>query len=305
AVRTERIRLGTGVTSPLLRQPVQIALAIATLDRLSDGRAFVGLGRGQPEFYANGLGMEVQEPLTTVAETIALLRQWWRPPYRASLEGRRFRVRDWPLSVPPVQVQVPIYLAALGRRARDLAARLADGILIADFASESFLATVLPELRAAIVAAGRDPGAFSVFLRGNLVVTEDPEPVLEERKVPFALLCTLPGMAQQVVVPGFDTARLIAELRRVVRTEELLRAGRPWHDVRAAVDPAAIKRIVPTELMAQLCLVGPVTALRRRLARLAELGVTHVVARALPTPDPDAYRQLVEDLRTGKGQPLE
>ncbi|MCS7255783.1 MAG: LLM class flavin-dependent oxidoreductase, partial [Thermomicrobium sp.] len=37
AAHTERIRIGTGVTSPFLRHPVQIAMAVATLDRLSAG----------------------------------------------------------------------------------------------------------------------------------------------------------------------------------------------------------------------------------------------------------------------------
>jgi len=303
APRTERIRLGTGVTSPFLRHPVQIAMALATLDRLTGGRAFLGLGRGQPEFYRFGLGMETRDPLVALTETIQLLRQWWQPPYRASLDGQHFRIRDWPLSIAPLQQQVPIYLAALGPRARELAARLADGILIADFASELFLSQILPELRAAVAAAGRNPSAFPIFLRGNLVLTDDPEPELEERKVPFALLCTLPGMAQQVVVPGFDTERLIADLRRFLGTEDLLRAGRPWHDIRRRVDPTAIRKLVPTELLAQLCLIGTAKELRARLARLAALGVTHVFARALPQPDPEGYRQLVVELVSALEEP--
>ncbi len=296
APRTERIYLGTGVTNPFLRHPIQMALALATLDRLTGGRAFLGLGRGQPEFYRFGLGIEAREPLVALAETLQLLQQWWQPPYRASLDGKHFRIRDWPLSVTPVQHRIPIYLAALGPQARALAARFADGILIADFASELFLSQILPELRATVVAAGRDPRAFSVFLRGNLVLTDDPEPELEERKVVFALLCTLPGMAQQVIVPGFDTERLIVDLRRILGTEDYLRAGRPWHDLRKSIDPRVIRKLVPTELLAQLCLVGSAKELRARLARLAALGVTHVFARALPQPDPEDYQRLVGEL---------
>jgi len=303
AGRSERIRLGTGVTSALLRHPVQIAMAVATLDRLSGGRAFLGLGRGQPEFYAYGLGIPADAPLATMREAIALLRQWWQPPYRASLDGTRFRVRDWPLSIAPLQEHLPIYLAALGRQARQLAVRSADGILIADFASEHFLAQLLPALRADLAAAGRDPASFPVFLRANLVMTDDPEPVLEERKLPFALLCTLPGMAQQVVVPGFEVERLIAELRRLLRIDDLLRAGRPWHDIRRSVDPVLVRRLVPTELVAQLCLIGSARDLRPRLARLAALGVTHVFLRALPEPDTEAYRAVVRALLTVPAEP--
>ncbi len=296
AARTERIHLGTGVTNPFLRHPVQIAMAMGTLDRLSGGRAFLGLGRGQPEFYAYGLGIPAHRPLAAVRETIALLRQWWRPPHRASATGNLFRVRDWPLSVSPIQERLPIYLAALGPRARQLAIELADGLLIADFASEAFLATILPELRTQLTAAGRDAERFPVFVRTNLVLTDDPEPHLEERKVPFALLATLPGMSQQVVVPGFDVERLIADLRQRLRIAELLRSGRPWHDIRQTVDAATLRRLVPTELIAQLCLIGPAHELRPRLQRLAALGVTHVFLRALPEPDAEAYRAVLTQL---------
>jgi len=304
SIGTERIRLGTGVTNPFLRHPVQIAMAIATLDRLSDGRAFLGLGRGQPEFYEYGLGIPARAPLAAVRETIALLRQWWRPPHRASGVGTHFPVHDWPLSVTPVQEHVPIYLAALGPKAQRLATEMADGILIADFASEAFLARLLPELHQQLKTNGRDPARFAVFVRTNLVLTDDPEPALEERKLPFALLATLPGMSQQIVVPGFDVERLVAELRRLLRTEELLRAGRPWHDLRSLADPARIRALVPTELVAQLCLIGPADELRRRLARLAALGVTHVFLRALPDPDPEAYRALLGRLASAPEPPV-
>ncbi len=71
--QTSRIRLGTGVTNPYLRHPDLMAASIATLDRLAPGRAFLGLGRGQPEWYEHGLGMEVGRPLERVEETIGLV----------------------------------------------------------------------------------------------------------------------------------------------------------------------------------------------------------------------------------------
>src|SRR5690349_12068392 len=52
--RTSRIRLGTGVTNPYFRNPDLIAASVATLDRLAPDRSFLGLGRGQPEWYEHG-----------------------------------------------------------------------------------------------------------------------------------------------------------------------------------------------------------------------------------------------------------
>ena len=43
---TERLKLGTGVTNPFTRHPAVTACAIATLQGESDGRAMLGIGRG-------------------------------------------------------------------------------------------------------------------------------------------------------------------------------------------------------------------------------------------------------------------
>src|SRR5262245_57842308 len=63
ARETHHIRLGTGVTNPYQRHPNLIAASVSTIDRLSNGRAFLGLGRGQPEWYRTALGMDVRSPL--------------------------------------------------------------------------------------------------------------------------------------------------------------------------------------------------------------------------------------------------
>lgn len=292
AIRTERIRLGTGVTNPYLRHPVLLAMSVATLDRLSGGRAFLGLGRGQPEWYRLSLGIETGRPLRALRETIALLRQWWQPPHRASVSGH-FRVWDWRLAFGPVQPSIPIYLAALGPRALALAASQADGVLVADFASEQFLHRLVPELRRKVEAAGRNPADFSIFVRTAITVTDDPEPILEQRKTLLALLCTLPGMARQLEVPGFDVPALIARLREVMRTEEVLARGGGLRAMRELGDLAAARRLIPTELVAAVSYVGPAEEIRTRLRRLAEIGVTHVFIAPPGDLDPSAYADLV------------
>lgn len=296
ANRTERIRLGTGVTNPYLRHPVLLAMSTATLDRLSGGRAFLGLGRGQPEWYRVSLGIETGQPLRALRETIALLRQWWQPPYRASSSGQ-FRVQDWRLAFGPVQPSIPIYLAALGPRALALATSQADGVLVADFASEPFLRRLVPELRRNVEMAGRNPDAFSIFVRTAITVTDDPEPILERRKSLLALLCTLPGMARQLEIPGVDVRALIARLREVMRTEEVLARGGGLSAARELGDLATARRLIPTELVAAVSYVGSAEEIRARLRRLAEIGVTHVFVAPPGDLDPHAYADLVARIR--------
>jgi alkanesulfonate monooxygenase SsuD/methylene tetrahydromethanopterin reductase-like flavin-dependent oxidoreductase (luciferase family) len=183
---TKHIRLGTGVTNPYIRHPNLMASSVSTLDRLSGGRAFLGLGRGQPEWYRESLGADQGTPLTTLETTIRLLHQWWKPPYRAhSREG--VHVYDWARAIRPLQDRPPIYLAAVGPKALDLAARMADGLLVADFASIPYLEKMIPDMKERISRYGRDPESFHFYVRTGIQVTDDPAPALRYRKTLMAL----------------------------------------------------------------------------------------------------------------------
>ncbi len=67
ALATERIRLGPASLNPYTLHPVEIAGQIATLDMVSNGRAYLGLSRGA---WLDEIGVEQRQPLTRLRETI-------------------------------------------------------------------------------------------------------------------------------------------------------------------------------------------------------------------------------------------
>lgn len=292
ARQTERVRLGTGVTNPYLRHPNLLAMSVATLDRLSGGRAFLGLGRGQTEWYQRALGIPTGNSPAVLAEAIHLLRQWWQPPYRASAEGH-FQVRNWHRAIAPLQAHVPVYLAALGPRALRVATRHADGLLVADFASLPFLERLIPRVHALLAEAGRDPAAFPIFVRTAIEVTDDPEPVLEYRKGLMALVSALPGMSRQIEVPGFDVPAIMARVREVMRTDEVLARGGAFIDIRQVADFQAARRLIPTELVAAVTYAGPADEIRRRLRALQAAGVSHVFLAPPGDRDAGEYAEVI------------
>ena len=280
ARETERIRLGPGVANPYLRHPNLLAASVATLDHLSGGRAFLGLGRGQTEWYERALGIPTGNPVDVLEETFDLLGQWWRPPHRATAADTlaHFRVRDWERSIGPVQTRPrpPVYLAAAGPKALDIAARHADGVLFNDLASIEYLERAIGRVRATAREAGRDPERLAFFVRGGVTVTDNPEPVLERKKATIALIQTLPLMDRLIETPAFDVAAIIAEVRRVMRTEEILRRGGGFPALRKGGDLRAARAAIPTELMDHLAIVGSLDHVRNRLGALAAIGATHV-----------------------------
>lgn len=303
ARETKQIRLGTGVTNPFMRHPNLIAASVATLDRLSGGRAFLGLGRGQPEWYRTALGMEVDSPLSALESTIDLLNQWWRPPYRA-IGTEPFPVKGWERSVFPRETP-PIYLAATGAKALALAGRQTDGVRFNELASLSFLRDAIGTVRDAAAGAGRDPSSLMFFAHPSITVTDDPEALFERKKSFVATVHALPGMERQLRTPGIDVDSVMADVRRHMRTNEVLARGGGFPELRRSGDLEAAKRAIPLELMARLVVAGPVSVVRDRLRDYRDLGITHVFLEIGGlSGQPGPLRELIAQVTPGPANRL-
>ena len=129
AVATERIRLGTLVTSPNFRHPLTLAKEIITLDDISGGRLTLGIGQGSTGWDAT---MMVAEPWSArerrerFHEFVELTDVLLREP-ETTFDGNFYSVRDARTYPGCVQSpRVPIALAAGGQTGMRLAARFAE-----------------------------------------------------------------------------------------------------------------------------------------------------------------------------------
>src|ERR671926_438684 len=69
---TKRIRIGSLVTNPYIRHPAVIAAATSTLDEISNGRAFLGIGAGAG---IGKLGVVRSPPAPTIREAVHIIRE--------------------------------------------------------------------------------------------------------------------------------------------------------------------------------------------------------------------------------------
>jgi 5,10-methylenetetrahydromethanopterin reductase len=299
---TEGADLGTSVTSPYPRHPNLLAASVSTLDQLSGGRAVLGLGRGQAEWHRDALGSHIGDPLVVLEETVGLLRQWWQAPHRASSpDEAHFRVRDWERVVHPRQGHVPVYLAAAGSQALDLAGALCDGAIFNAQTSSDFLRRAIPQVRAAAIAAGRDPAGLAFVLRSTAVVVESAgaeRTAIDHGKNLLALVSTLPGMDRLVRTEEFDTSALLDEVRVTMGTRDTLAGGGGFAALRRDGDLAAARAFIPDDLIRHLGVIGSLPVVRERLHTIDKLGVTHI--GVAPPPDAtsvESWRRLLADLR--------
>jgi F420-dependent oxidoreductase-like protein len=166
ARETDRIRLGTMVTSATFRLPGLLAIQVAQVDDMSGGRAELGLGAGwyDGEHTAYGVPFPpLGERFERLQEQFAVIEGLWDTPAGETFDfdGKHYQLKDSPALPKPVQQPHPPLIVGGGgaKRTPRLAATYAAEFNLA-FSSLADTEAQFARVRAACVEAGRDPGTL-------------------------------------------------------------------------------------------------------------------------------------------------
>lgn len=170
AAHTTRLRLAVGVTDPYSRHAALTAMAIATLDEISGGRAVLGMGAGVAGFRE--LGVEVRRPAVAMREAIDLIRRLLRGE-TVTAQGEFVRFTDGRLDFTPLRPAVPVYVASQREHGCRLAGRVADGAMMQGCVAPGLLRFFAGQVEAGARAAGRDPASIELVARINVCIDED------------------------------------------------------------------------------------------------------------------------------------
>ncbi|HZD87242.1 MAG TPA: TIGR03557 family F420-dependent LLM class oxidoreductase [Gaiellaceae bacterium] len=130
AQATERIRVGTGVTCPLIRiHPAIVAQAAATVARMMDGRFFLGVGTGENlnEHVTGARWPLPWERLEMLEEAVEVIRELWTGE-EVTHRGAHYTVEEARLYTLPDRPP-ELYVAAAQPQAAELAGRIGDGLI--------------------------------------------------------------------------------------------------------------------------------------------------------------------------------
>lgn len=162
AAVTSRVRLGHGVVNAPYRSPGLLAKSIETLDEISGGRAFLGIGAGNtPDDDYRSFGIEAWPRFSRFEETIRIVTSLLRGDV-SSFDGRYHRTDGAQLRVRGPQAGPPVVIAAEGPRMMRLTAELADGWnwWIGPHGTPADVRPIIDELERACDAVGRDPASL-------------------------------------------------------------------------------------------------------------------------------------------------
>ncbi len=231
AALTSRVRLGSSVLISVVRNPINLAKSLATLDRLSHGRLIVGVGMGNAAGapYSAAFGAPPVGKAARFEEGVQLMRRLWTGE-RVSFDGRFWQIRHAFISPKPAQQPIPLWFGGHAPAALDRAARLGDGWMGAGATSTAQLRDELETLRRRLDAHRRDPASFIASKRVFIAVEDDKQTALRRLQPWFALHSGSGQRAERVAVYG--TPQQCAEgLAAVAETGVSLIVLNPVYDM--------------------------------------------------------------------------
>ena len=175
AMSTERVMLGPTVSNPLTRHPAVAASAVASLNELSGGRAFLGIGSGDSAVLNLGLRparlAELHHYIQSVREMLAGETSEYR--------GDRAHVR-W------ANAEIPVAMSAEGPRTLAMAGAVADAAIVHTGLTADVLADTVARIREGERAAGRERNAAGVWAFAKCNIADNRHDAIEEIKMALA-----------------------------------------------------------------------------------------------------------------------
>lgn len=276
---TSRIKLGTGIVQMSARTPTATAMAALTLDHLSGGRFILGLGVSGPQVVEGWYGEPYPKPLERTREYVQIVRSVVAREKPVEHAGNQYQIpfrggtglgKALKSTVHPLRTDIPIYLGAEGPKNVALAAEICDGWLPLFFspAQDDFYRRCLAEGFAR--PGAQHPDRFEVACGPTVIIDDDVEQAADRVRPNLALY--MGGMGARGQNFHFDVFARMGFEDVAVRVQDLYLEGKK-------ADAAAA---IPTSLVEQVALIGPLAKIRDDLAAWEESCVTTLLLSGPP-----------------------
>jgi len=252
AVNTKKMRLGTCVTNPVVRDISVTASLHATIDLISGGRMDLGIGRGDSSRRVMG-----KKP-TTMAVLEESISQ-----FRALCAAQELEYEGSKIHMPWAKShKIPVWIAGYGPKVLHLTGKVADGVIL-QFADPHLIKWCLGFLHEGAKAAGRDPKSIKVMAAAPAFIHDDIKVAREHVR-------WFPALVSNHVVDlvnRYKPEELPPELTTYVRNRE-------GYDYREHAEVnAKHASFVTDEVVDNFCVIGTADQVRAKLRELAAVGV--------------------------------
>lgn len=253
AASTLRMRLGTCVTNPVVRDPTVTASLLATINQISNGRMDCGIGRGDSSRRVMGKKPTTLENLEAAVQVIRDLNSGKQITY----EGHPIQMTWADKGVPP------IWVAGYGPKALRCAGRVGDGVIL-QYADPHLIKWCLGFVKEGAQEAGRDFSKIRVMSATAVWVSAD-------KKIGREHVRWFPALVSNHVVDlvsRYKPEELPPELTRYIQD----RKG--YNYLHHAEVGSSNAEFVTDEVVDRFCILGTVAEHVQKLRELKTAGVT-------------------------------
>ena len=261
ATATSRIRLGPSVTNIVTRHVAVTASAIASVDEVSGGRAFLGLGPGDSAVLNVGAR---PARLADLERGVSAIREMLTG--RDVVDGGQTMRVGW--STRPV----PLYLAAEGPRALEMAGRVADGVFVSYGLSGREIRAAEQLIASGAKGAGRDPAALEIWHSARVSVADSEAEAIRNARTAMA------SVAHHALRLSPETRGVPVEL--LPSLQQLNERYRPAEHARfgESANAALVQELgLMPYLLGRYALAGTPEQCAWRLSELAQSGIRRLL----------------------------
>jgi F420-dependent oxidoreductase-like protein len=261
AVKTERIKIASGILNVFSRSPALLAQSAGALDMLSNGRFILGLGTSGPQVVQGWHGIPFEKPLQRTREVVEIVRMALRRE-RLVYDGQTVKL-DMGLKLinHPVRSEIPIIIASLGPKNLEMTGEIADGWMPTLF-DPSKMEVFRPHLDAGLAKSGRTFDALEITPAVPVLLYDDLQ-LCRQMIRPYVALY-IGGMGSR----ERNFYNQLAQRYGYVEEAKLIQ------DLYLSGDKAGAAAAVPDALVDATSALGNAEQIQASLKRFADAGVT-------------------------------
>ncbi len=281
AMKTEKVKLGTGILPIFARTPTNTAMGAAGMAAVSDGRFMLGLGVGHAPTVESRDGIPFKAPMTRMRETIQIIKALLAGG-EVNFTGKQFKLTGASMGAATPKIKVPIYIAALGPQMLEMVGELADGVLM-NWTAVDYLQEAIGHIKLGAEKAGRDPNEIDIAGYVRVAVGDDVSVSRDSLRYQVARYASNPFYRNFFAETGFD--------------KEMSAAAAAMAD--GKLDKAADS--ITVEMQDQVAVVGTVEECRAALEKRRAAGLQLPVIAPFAVGDNMASHQhVIEALAPAK-----
>jgi len=255
ALATEKIKLGTSITSVFVRTAPTIAMAAASVDYFSNGRFILGMGTSHKVQVEPEHGLQFTKPVQRLRECVDIVRGILKDS-DVNYHGEIYDIDRFDLWFEPLRKEIPIYVAAVFPKMLEICGEISQGAIL------TWCTLDHAELAAWHVGigarnAGRASGDVEVASLLPCAVSDNRESARDLMRQPIASYAgRFPRYRKLMVDAGFP--------------DEIEKVRLAWQ----AGNIQESLNLVPGGLIDKIGLVGTADEVQEKLADYRKAGIT-------------------------------